>query len=88
VGRGVVHACRLSSGPSSTLQTTNATFQRLQPHYQGSKGFEPTVFVSKEYRAEDEVVMYRFFEAPSGWGRTIAELSKICSATRTDANPR
>lgn len=68
VGRGVVHACRLSSDRDDRMVVlaTNAAFARLE----GSLGHQPNAvrapLVTKEYSSEHMVTKIRMVEPPTG----------------------
>jgi class 3 adenylate cyclase len=77
VGRGVVHACRLSDGPSATIQMSNAVISRLRRILPDLSGFEEIEFISKEYSAGSDVQKTIMTVAPPGLGSDAPTLKSI-----------
>jgi hypothetical protein len=85
VGRGVVHACRLSGGEPGTMQLTNAIVARLKRMLGNAAQFEETDFVSKEYSAGSGVKMYKMTSAPRGLVTDDRTLSSIVQRAFSDS---
>lgn len=77
VGRGVVHACRLGSGPARTVQVSNAIIARLKKLVPDEKSVESLEFVSKEYKEGSGVQMARLTTPPAGHGSENAVLKRL-----------
>jgi class 3 adenylate cyclase len=77
VGRGVVHACRLSDGPAATIQVSNAVIARLKRSLPNLDGFEDFEFISKEYSPGSDVQKTRMKVAPPGLGSDAPTLKNI-----------
>jgi class 3 adenylate cyclase len=77
VGRGVVHACRLSDGPPDTVQVSNAVITRLEMDLPDLQGHKELDFVSKEYETGSDVKMTRMTIAPPGIGTDAVTLKNL-----------